>query len=86
MNELHLGALICVVALAILATGIPIAFGLGIVSLVFMITLEGWGSIDFLADTIFAGLDDFTLVSIPMFVIMGPPWLHHGPEPISTRC
>jgi C4-dicarboxylate transporter DctM subunit len=71
VNELHLGALICVVALAILATGIPIAFGLGIVSLVFLITLEGWGSIDFLADTIFAGLDDFTLVSIPMFVIMG---------------
>lgn len=71
MNELHLGALICVVALAVLATGIPIAFGLGIVSLVFLIALEGWGSVDFLADTIFAGLDDFTLVSIPMFVIMG---------------
>ena len=71
MNELHLGALICVTAIAVLATGIPIAFGLGIVSLFFLIALEGWGSLDFLAETMFAGLDDFTLVSIPMFVIMG---------------
>lgn len=71
MNELHLGALICVVALAVLATGIPIAFGLGIVSLFFLILLEGWGSLNFIAETIFGGLDDFTLVSIPMFVIMG---------------
>ncbi|MCW0232879.1 MAG: TRAP transporter large permease, partial [Ferrovibrio sp.] len=71
VNELHLGALICVVALAVLATGIPIAFGLGIVSLFFLILLEGWGSLNFIAETIFGGLDDFTLVSIPMFVIMG---------------
>lgn len=71
MNELQLGALICVVAIVVLATGIPIAFGLGLVSLVFLIAIDGLRSIDFLAETMFAGLDDFTLVSIPMFVIMG---------------
>src|SRR3546814_13713021 len=71
MNELHLGVLICLVAIAVLATGIPIAFGLGIVSLGFLIAFEGFRSIDFLADTLFSGLDDFTLVSITMFVIMG---------------
>ncbi|HEX6959817.1 MAG TPA: TRAP transporter large permease [Ferrovibrio sp.] len=71
MNELHLGALICVVSILVLATGIPVAFGLGVVSLGFMLILEGWGSLDFLADTLFGGLDDFTLVSIPMFVVMG---------------
>ena len=34
-------------------------------------TVEGWGSLDFLSETLFAGLEDFTLVSIPMFIIMG---------------
>lgn len=71
MNELHLGALICIVAVAILATGIPVAFGLGIVALIFLIAIDGWSSLNFLAETLFGGLDDFTLVSIPMFVIMG---------------
>ena len=71
MSELQLGVLICVVAIAVLATGIPIAFGLGIVSLGFLIVMEGWQSINFLSDTLFSGLDDFTLVSIPMFVVMG---------------
>jgi tripartite ATP-independent transporter DctM subunit len=71
VNELHLGALICVVSILVLATGIPVAFGLGVVSLGFMLILEGWGRLDFLADTLFGGLDDFTLVSIPMFVVMG---------------
>lgn len=71
MNELQLGALICVATIAILATGIPVAFGLGIVSLGFMVILDGWNSINFLAETLFGGLDDFILVSIPMFIIMG---------------
>lgn len=71
MNELQLGALICVVTIAVLATGIPIAFGLGIVAMIFLVAMEGWGSLDFLSETLFAGLEDFTLVSIPMFIIMG---------------
>jgi C4-dicarboxylate transporter DctM subunit len=71
MSHLELGLLICVVTLAVLATGIPIAFGLGAVALTFMIVFDGWRSVGFLTETIFAGLNDFTLVSIPMFVIMG---------------
>jgi C4-dicarboxylate transporter DctM subunit len=71
VNELQIGALICAVTILVLATGIPIAFGLGIVALLFLVTLEGWSSLDFLAETLFAGLEDFTLVSIPMFIIMG---------------
>lgn len=71
MSELQLGLLICVVTIAVLATGIPIAFGLGIVALIFLVAIEGWSSLDFLSETLFAGLEDFTLVSIPMFIIMG---------------
>jgi C4-dicarboxylate transporter, DctM subunit len=30
-----------------------------------------WSSVHFLPETIFSGLDDFTLVSLPMFILMG---------------
>ncbi len=71
MNPLLIGLLIFVVTMVVLATGLPIAFGLGAVALAFMIYFDGWNSINFVPETIFAGLSDFTLVSLPMFVIMG---------------
>ena len=54
-----------------LSTGLPIAFGLGAVALCFMLVFDGWSSVHFVPETVFAGLNDFTLVSLPMFVIMG---------------
>jgi C4-dicarboxylate transporter DctM subunit len=71
MSPLLIGVLVFVVMLLVLATGIPIAFGLGAVALGFMLFFDGWSSVNFVPDTIFAGLDDFTLVSLPMFIIMG---------------
>ncbi|MEO6364150.1 MAG: TRAP transporter large permease, partial [Caldimonas sp.] len=71
MSPLVIGLLIFVVTVAVLATGLPIAFGLGAVALAFMLFFDGWNSIHFVPETIFAGLSDFTLVSLPMFVIMG---------------
>ena len=71
MSPLELGVLIAVVTIVVLATGIPIAFGLGLVAVAFLVAVDGWDSIGILADTFFGGLADFTLVSIPMFVLMG---------------
>ena len=71
MSALAIGLLILFATVVVLATGIPIAFGLGAVALLFMVAFDGWGSISFLPETVFAGLSDFTLVSLPMFIIMG---------------
>lgn len=71
MSPLELGGLIAVVTVIILATGTPIAFGLGLVAAIFLVAVDGWSSIGIMADTFFGGLADFTLVSIPMFVLMG---------------
>ncbi len=71
MSPLVIGMLIFVVTTAVLVTGLPIAFGLGAVALFFMVAFDGWNSIHFVPETVFAGLSDFTLVSLPMFVIMG---------------
>ena len=71
MDPLQIGALVGLVTLVVLASGIPIAFGLGAVALVFLVAFEGVDSLDVVADTFFAGLAEFALVSIPMFVLMG---------------
>lgn len=71
MSALAIGSLIFVATILVLATGLPIAFGLGAVALLFMVIFDGWNSVHFIPETIFAGLSDFTLVSLPMFVIMG---------------
>lgn len=71
MTPLMIGLLIVVVTVLVLATGLPIAFGLGAVALGFMIAFDGWHAVHFVPETVFAGLDDFTLVSLPMFIIMG---------------
>jgi tripartite ATP-independent transporter DctM subunit len=71
MTPLTIGLLIFVVTCAVLATGMPIAFALSGVALAFMIVLEGWNSVNFVPETFFSGLNDFTLVSLPMFIIMG---------------
>ncbi len=71
MSPPVIGLLIFVVTVAALATGMPIAFALGAVALAFMVAFDGWNSVNFMPETIFAGLSDFTLVSLPMFIIMG---------------
>jgi C4-dicarboxylate transporter DctM subunit len=65
------GTLVLLVTLVILLSGAPVAFGLGAVSLVFLFIFHGPDSLNVVAETLFAGLHDFTLVSIPMFVMMG---------------
>ena len=71
MTPLAIGLLVFVVTTLVLATGLPIAFGLGAVALAFMLVFDGWNAVNFVPETVFAGLNDFTLVSLPMFVIMG---------------
>lgn len=71
MTPLLIGALLGLSTLLVLASGVPIAFGLGFVSLVFLVIFQGPGSLGFVAELFFSGLDDFTLVAIPMFIVMG---------------
>jgi C4-dicarboxylate transporter DctM subunit len=65
------GALVLIVTLAVLLSGAPVAFGLGAVSLVFLLIFQGFDALQVVAETFYSGLNEFTLVSIPMFVMMG---------------
>ncbi|HXF77515.1 MAG TPA: TRAP transporter large permease [Usitatibacter sp.] len=65
------GAIVLVATLLLLFSGVPVAFGLGAVSVVFLLIFQGIDAMHVVAETFWSGLDDFTLVSIPMFVMMG---------------
>lgn len=65
------GGLVLIITLFVLLSGAPVAFGLGAVALVFIVIFEGFDALGVAAETFYGGLDDFTLVSIPMFVMMG---------------
>ena len=71
MTPTTAGTLVLVTTLLILLSGIPVAFGLGAVSIVFLLVFNGLDSMHVVAETFYAGLDEFTLVAIPMFVMMG---------------
>jgi len=65
------GLIVLIVTLVVLLSGAPVAFGLGAISIVFLILFQGIDSLKVAAETFYSGLFDFTLVSIPMFVMMG---------------
>ncbi|MEI2386275.1 TRAP transporter large permease [Breoghania sp. JC706] len=71
MTPLAIGALVLLALIALLAIGTPIAFALGFVSIVTLMVVEGTGSLSILGETFFGGLASFSLVSIPMFILMG---------------
>lgn len=71
MSPLEIGLLIVVVTIGVLATGIPVAFGLILVAMLFIAIYEGPSSLGFFGELLFSGLADFNLVAIPMFIVMG---------------
>ena len=71
MDPLVLGALVAAFTILVLFSGVSVAAGLLIVSAGFLIVFDGFGSMELLPEIFFGKLDNFALLSIPMFIIMG---------------
>jgi C4-dicarboxylate transporter, DctM subunit len=71
MSPLELGIMVTVVTVAVLMTGAPVAFSLGIVAIGFLLAVDGTGALSIIPNVFYGGLDDFALLSIPMFILMG---------------
>ncbi|WP_432472777.1 TRAP transporter large permease [Amphritea sp. HPY] len=71
MSPLLIGALLCTATILILAIGVPVAFALALVAVGFLVLFEGIGSLEIVAEMMFSSINHFTLVSIPMFILMG---------------
>jgi tripartite ATP-independent transporter DctM subunit len=71
MNPLVIGAIVILIAVVFLFSGMPIAFALGVTSLMAMFLFMDPYQISVVAETVFEGVNDFSLLSIPLFIFMG---------------
>ena len=71
MDPLVLGLLVATVTILILFSGISVANGLLVVSAIFLLTFDGFRSLELIPEVLFGKLDNFALLSIPMFILMG---------------
>lgn len=71
MGVLEIGLLYTAFTLLLLFSGMPIAFALGSSALTFMFLFMPTNNLGMIAETIFGELDNFTLLTIPLFILMG---------------
>ncbi|MCZ4351346.1 TRAP transporter large permease [Roseovarius aestuarii] len=71
MDPLVLGGLVALATIAVLFSGVSVALGLLIVSAGFLMIFDGMRSLELMPEILFGKLDNFALLSIPMFIIMG---------------
>jgi tripartite ATP-independent transporter DctM subunit len=71
MGPLEIGLLYLAVTLILLFSGMPIAFALGATALGFMYFFMPHMNLEIVAETLYGELDNFTLLTIPLFIIMG---------------
>jgi tripartite ATP-independent transporter DctM subunit len=71
MSPIEIGLLIALVTILLLATGMSIAFGLGLAAVGFLLVFQGPAAFGILAEKFFGGIASFTLVALPMFILMG---------------
>lgn len=71
MSPLELALLLFFVTLLVLASGVPIAFGLGFVAVTFLFIFDDPSTVLGLGEMMFESLSEFALIAIPMFILMG---------------
>ncbi|MBN8928162.1 MAG: C4-dicarboxylate ABC transporter [Rhodospirillales bacterium 69-11] len=71
MNTLQIGLLYGGATLAVLFSGIPIAFALGTVATLFMLVFMPAASLDTIAQNVYEELASITLLTIPLFILKG---------------
>ena len=71
MSEMQIGALILAVTLVVLFSGIPIAWGLTIVAVGFLLVFKGAASLANVPILMMDELSSFALLTIPLFILLG---------------
>ena len=71
MDPLVLGGIVALSTILVLFSGVSVALGLLIVSAGFLMIFDGMRSLELMPEILFGKLDNFALLSIPMFIIMG---------------
>jgi len=70
-TPLMLGLMLSAALVVLIAIGVPVAFALGGLALGILVWQEGWASLIPASDSLLGALQDFTLVAVPLFILMG---------------
>lgn len=71
MSSLLIGFIIAVILLTTMALGIPVAFALGLTAMISVALFLTPAQFGYFADFVFSSLNNFSLLAIPLFVLMG---------------
>ncbi|MEQ8665607.1 MAG: TRAP transporter large permease [Rhodospirillales bacterium] len=71
MDPILLGAIVAITTVLVLFSGVSVANGLLIIAAGFLLVFDGLRSLELLPEIFFGKLNNFALLSIPMFIIMG---------------
>lgn len=71
MDPNILGIVVGLVTLLFLLSGMPIAFALGFPSVIFILLFMDRMQFDLMAHIVYEGINDFGLLAIPLFILMG---------------
>ncbi|MGH3345331.1 MAG: TRAP transporter large permease [Carbonactinosporaceae bacterium] len=71
MSSSATGLFIVVALLVLMVAGVPIAFALGLTALLAVLLFLGPAQLDYFGEFVFNSLNNFTLLSIPLFIFMG---------------
>lgn len=71
MDPILLGILVGLSTIIVLFSGISVAVGLLVVSAVFLFFNSGTRDLALMPELLFGKLDNFSLLAIPMFILMG---------------
>ena len=71
MDPLALGGIVAIATVLVLFSGMSVAIGLLVVSAGFLVAFDGLRSLELMPEILFGKLDNFALLAIPMFIIMG---------------
>lgn len=71
MSELAMGVMYGVATLAVMFSGMPIAFALGVVAVTFMYFFMPAASLDTVTQNVYEEMASITLLSIPLFILKG---------------
>lgn len=71
MSSLVIGTIIGLLLLVLMVIGVPVAFALGLTAMISILIFLTMGEFNYFDNFVFASLNNFTMLAIPLFILMG---------------
>ncbi len=78
MSAVTVSVIVLIVFLAVLFYGVPVFASLGIASVVGILIMNGVGGLSVIPEIFYEKMDNFVLIAIPLYILMGEILFHTG--------